>query len=976
VRKKAIRSVFYLILFFPAILPAQEPFFKSFNVQDGLASLEIYKTFIDSKGFIWFATENGVSLYNGSTFTNYSTQHGLADNVIIDIQEDRRGRIWIIPITGYPSYYKDGRIKSVKFTSGKQGTASGVLEAPDGRIYFTTYEGVCELRGDSLVLRNEVRPGNFMGIGRTGTAWANSSFTVRMSNDFFKTTFLFTGFPETHTLLPLSTTKSFDAWKDVYAIENQKLKILDTAMHRLYLHIAEVFGKSKMKVASLQKDTAGVWLGTYNDGLFFYDRNYLTNKRSRHYFFNTVVSYTARDFEGNLWVSTIGDGVFMIPSESYYTIPAPPGVNKNINALSSSGNTLWVGRYNEIVEEFRGGRFITHDLKKLPNQAELTKGRITRIAPLEKDLVFVGSDGGAYLYRKNKWEKFPVGSVKYISKPTRAGDILVTSRGMGYRIQKDGSFCDTIAGFKTIYPARLYFISEDPKGGIWVGSERGLYYGIYSEYLKRYVLWKALEIQFFCMEQLPDSTLILGSKHSGVYICSNGKVSILNSRNGLDGDICKSLKIKGQDVWVLTDKGISRIRIRDSKKHLLEVRKYAILKNFFSGNITDIQPMGDSLWIGTLNGLYLISNIAQSSDPASPRLYISSVTADGHDMPLKGSYVFEPGLSSIRFDFIGLSYISSGNMLYRFKLHGLDTSWSYTRYPMARFTSLPGGAYKFVVEAQNSLGAWTRSPKSISFTIKKAFWETWIFRLAAGALLITLLWTVISYMVFRRKKREMETLELKRKVAETELKALRSQMNPHFIFNCMNAILNIISKKDFESAYLYLSKFSTLMRTILENSNKKWIPIEEEVNTLKLYMDLEMLRFKNKFEYRIEIDPGIDIAEDCIPTMIIQPYVENAIWHGLLHKEGKGDILVRFKKEEEQILCTIEDNGIGIMRSGEIKKEKFKTHNSLGMQITRDRLDLINAQQHQQSVITVTDLLRSGEPCGTRIEILFPCYTI
>jgi len=235
---------------------------------------------------------------------------------------------------------------------------------------------------------------------------------------------------------------------------------------------------------------------------------------------------------------------------------------------------------------------------------------------------------------------------------------------------------------------------------------------------------------------------------------------------------------------------------------------------------------------------------------------------------------------------------------------------------------------------------------------------------------------VLSWLLFNRYKLRQKNFrtELERKNIEIEQRLLRTQMNPHFIFNSLNSINSFITDNNSDSAQLFLSKFARLMRYILNNSRETMIPVEDEVNTLQLYMELEQLRFENKFDFRIEVDDDIDTEYTYIPPMLIQPFIENSIIHGIGGKEGKGNIKVELEKQNSIMLCTVEDDGIGRERSMQKKQDsQKKKHKSLGMQVTKERLDILNEKYGNNISFTFYDKKTgTDEPSGTRVEIRIP----
>ena len=255
---------------------------------------------------------------------------------------------------------------------------------------------------------------------------------------------------------------------------------------------------------------------------------------------------------------------------------------------------------------------------------------------------------------------------------------------------------------------------------------------------------------------------------------------------------------------------------------------------------------------------------------------------------------------------------------------------------------------------------------SLSIIIEPPFWQTWWFQLSAVAILV-----LIGYwLVKRRIQTVRKEAELKHKISETEMMALRAQMNPHFIFNCLNSIDNLIQTDQKEKATTYLSKFAKLIRSILENSKQDIIPCWKDLDSLKLYLELEQLRWDNKFSYSLNIAPSIVQGDYKVPPMVIQPFVENAIHHGLLNKQdGDKQLRLDVSVENSYIKYVVEDNGVGRAKADQYRKLNKPGHSSLGMQITKERIHLFNNSENGS--VKIIDLYDGAEkPAGTRIEIL------
>ena len=305
-----------------------------------------------------------------------------------------------------------------------------------------------------------------------------------------------------------------------------------------------------------------------------------------------------------------------------------------------------------------------------------------------------------------------------------------------------------------------------------------------------------------------------------------------------------------------------------------------------------------------------------------------------------------------------------------------DEDWIYTTASLRRaeYRKVSPGMYRFIVTGSNNDGVWNPVGVSLTIIVSPPWWKSWMFRIAFILMAVLLIWGLIYLRINNiRKKHEVEKkmLSIEKQIFELEQKALRLQMNPHFIFNSLNAIQNFVLSNDTDKAVNYLAKFSHLMRMILANSTASHIPLKDEMKALMFYMDLEKLRFDDKFTYEIHVDPAIDEEFIEIPPMLFQPYVENAIIHGLVNSPKQGLIEIWLKVVEKGTLrCIIQDNGIGREKAIEIRAKSGIKRQPRGMIITEERLQILNKQSSKNSLVRITDLKDDrGEATGTRIEL-------
>jgi LytS/YehU family sensor histidine kinase len=320
-----------------------------------------------------------------------------------------------------------------------------------------------------------------------------------------------------------------------------------------------------------------------------------------------------------------------------------------------------------------------------------------------------------------------------------------------------------------------------------------------------------------------------------------------------------------------------------------------------------------------------------------------------------------------------------------YKLVGVDKEWVHSG--TRRYASYPGlspGRYMFRVKGANNDGIWNEQGASLYFIIHPPFYLTWWFKTLGALITFGLLYSGFRYRVGQIRKEEAQKTEFHRieeeqktqfnkKLSQMEMQALQAQMNPHFIFNSLNSINCFILENETEAASDYLSKFSRLIRLILPNSNSSTVSLKNELEALGLYLAMEALRFEGKFTFTIQVDPLVDQDYLQIAPLLIQPYVENAIWHGLMHKAGAGRIHIHLQMDKEVLVCMIEDDGIGRSKAAQLKSKSATRSKSMGMQITSHRLELINYLYGKKSTVEIVDLVdMAGIPGGTRVVLRIP----
>lgn len=327
--------------------------------------------------------------------------------------------------------------------------------------------------------------------------------------------------------------------------------------------------------------------------------------------------------------------------------------------------------------------------------------------------------------------------------------------------------------------------------------------------------------------------------------------------------------------------------------------------------------------------------------------------------------------------FSAKAYTMPQGVVFRYRLKGFDDWVETSTGRLANYTNIPPGDYTFQLQAANNERIWNEHMLEIPIHIATPWWLTWWFRIATVFLFFGGIYWLYRFRIKQVKKKEKLKTQYEKKLANVEMTALLAQMNPHFLFNSLNSIDSYIIRNESGKASEYLNNFARLMRLILQNSRSNYISLKDELESLELYLQMESLRFRDKFQYKICVSESLDAASVVIPPMLIQPYVENAIWHGLMHKKdgGCGVVEIHISQDRENnLVCVVRDNGIG-----RVKAEALKAQNpgnrkkSMGMQITRDRIDMINKLYNTSTEVKITDLVDGeGQPAGTEVRLVIP----
>lgn len=466
--------------------------------------------------------------------------------------------------------------------------------------------------------------------------------------------------------------------------------------------------------------------------------------------------------------------------------------------------------------------------------------------------------------------------------------------------------------------------------------------------------------------------------------------SIMGSRiNWLETD-------NSDKLWAGTNLGVNLINL-DSlyENNRLRFRFFDTEDGFTEPGLrATIVDSEGNLWLGAPGFLTKIESKALSDSEAATRdvflkqIDLDYAPTDWHSLVEADNWTGLPP-EGVRLKYYNnnLSFFwdvtnITGNekTFFRSRVLGLNDSWSpFDNTRQAIFPNIPPGRYVLEIEAQLSFDEASRGKTEFEFRIMPPWWQTWWFYTISGLILLTAFWVVLIIRVRKIRKEEVRKLTQEREINELRIKALQAQMNPHFTFNALNSIQYFLANADQENAFRFIGYFAKLIRQTLEFAARSSVSIKEEASFLENYIRLEQMRFEDKFTFKIEIcPPDLDSHRYQIPPMLLQPYVENAILHGLLHKEIPGMLNIRFEPYGDDILgCSVEDDGIGREKSAEINRGRHKSHKSMGLDITKRRIGLLNQPGQKDFKVEIYDRLDEyGKPSGTRVFLRIPLNEI
>jgi hypothetical protein len=526
---------------------------------------------------------------------------------------------------------------------------------------------------------------------------------------------------------------------------------------------------------------------------------------------------------------------------------------------------------------------------------------------------------------------------------------------------------------------------EGKNGMIWIGKRDGLLVYSYpkNSFTSLPLLIPDTKSAFDDISDVnisEDSLLWLSSYQFGIgkYNLKTKQFKLYTTADGLSNSIVYgSLTDEQGYLWISTNMGLSRLDPKRETFTNFDVYD-GLQNNEFNGGSYLKLRSGEMVY-GGVNGFNIFRPTGLQQKGSQSKVAITDVKIMNQSVNFAGQPALEVSYRQnfVSFDFAALDFTAPQKNQYAYQLEGVDKSWIYSgNRHFVSYSQIPPGEYTFKVKASNSDGVWNEKPTTLRLIVTAPFWANDWFRYLAIGLGIVGLIGFFTNRIRTIQERENEKANLNQQIAALEMKALRAQMNPHFIFNCLNSINNFILHDQNHQASKYLTKFSKLIRQILDNTDTPLAPVERIATFMTLYVELEQMRFgTNRFDFDIIIDPAIDSHETVFPTMMIQPHVENAIWHGLMNKPGKGKITMAFQRESPHLVsCTVEDDGVGRVKSRGLSHKLTPSQKSKGTQNVLESIETFNRQYNTVGAKIIIDDLYNSEKqaVGTRVKIVLP----
>lgn len=984
-----------LVALIPAPIQAQNFWVKHYTTEDGLPSNEVYDLLQDRHGFLWFATDNGLSQYDGYEFRNYHVKDGLVDAIIFELTEDYRGRIWYGGNNSRLGYYDRGSWYTYRFNDSLAADPGCVSYF--SQLYVDTADRVhigFHVTGYVAIDDQGARERPYF---EEGPVYQFLDDSVGFYSFEYSTPPIIRGLEA-----PMQDLVAYVRNKDSTTLRVELPDLIKDLQTGVCYVDSGLFLYSFKSLYYIQQDSVGlvrtfsdritwvhadqkgrVWVGLKDKGLHIF---HPFQWDEPVYVFPDLPSASGvlEDREGGYWISSATHGVYYLQETPFNTLKITEDQEfRYMPAIFSvtvdRDGIVYAGGENQTLyiwdRKKRGVKPVTQvsidDFKSIRNYHPpigfLKYNPYThRIwgATYQENFVLdpESHEVSRLLGNRQAYNLGRVHSAYFEPNSKRA----VTVGRQNIISFEDTTSIRSLIGVFSVSQLQAYAACPVHPDTLLVGMDKGIRVLGPDKKLQSWHRFPQPRTRVTDIHLQGHDTLVLASRGEGLFVYFPDRVVQITTEDGLASNNVTNVSIDAHRIlWIATWEGLNYMKI--NREGSVQVGRLDARDGIPPGKINRVLCNSADVFLATDQGLLLADRSSLIRKHASPVTYIRSAYVQDSLIAEPEELFLAPEERNIEFEYVALSYMSMGNLRYRYQLDGADNGWRYTNNRSVTYSQLPAGNYTFRVAANISRGEW--GPEStIRVSIQKYFWETWWFRLVVSFLIAISVVSLFRYLLDRSKRAG----QVKAQIKELKLQALRAQMNPHFIFNVLSAIQTFIGKNDTLQAQEFLASFATLIRMSLDHSIQTWVPLSAEMHLLKKYLDLEQMRFNVALAYTIQVDHSLDTDDVLIPTMLIQPFVENALIHGLANKESDCRLIIDLRKQGESLICTVTDNGIGREAASRSSSAR-QLHKSVGVTVTAKRLELIRGASDSLTGIHYIDLKDStGRATGTEVAIHLP----
>ena len=990
-----------------SILMAQQPYMRNITDSDGLPSLTVYDLFQDNRDYIWVGTDKGLCRYDGQQFKYYYNQFQKG-TAIDGLKEDSQGHIWCKNFSNQVFYLDGDSLHLLDLGANLNGI--GRIEQIDidknDKVWIgTTYKILSydiktkKLTTVPVAQFKAVRKGHF-GLSFLAVDHENQIWAGPLNEPIRKYSQEVGFIPLQHAkksmvlnvsaqIMDYCPLKAFvltngEVFFVEYCLEYGKLENKILHYHNdtiITIEKLSPYLKDQQVIAVSSNKKGQLLVNTYK-GVFLFNSDMTAPKL---FLKDIAVSKVLEDREGNYWFSTLSMGLYFMPSTQVDIHKIEGAADLGLERLAAIDSTHLVLGYSEaehplyrvtdhkVVLRYNTGEkrniealFFDKTAQRVfiqqgptyvferqgmqPVLKDVSQSNIKDITYLDNDFLLLGTRSDARVVRKD-FEAIDSTIALTIGKGGQE-NMLFNSNSNFIRFAYPKDLNNNCAAVYAESFGKYWLGFSDTLRIFDYGKVRPVFDSSGSNVIAKAII------------STEDNIIWVGSIAKGLLGYKDEKLCYHFTKvNGLVSNNVICLYAAENGLWIGTEKGLQYLDATYTK-----FKTYNKADGLISNEINDIELLAGKVWLVTPKGLISFDKNMPSTNNYPPPIYLSGIAINGVDTLLATKYELPYHRNNFFIRFQGIAYRSQGNFTYKYRMQGLSEDWVTVNSAQneLRFMSLNPGEYHLEIYALNEDGVESKKPIIIDFLIHPPYWQTWWFwsLIGGGLLLIAGGITYWQFTVYRRR----QALILQMQQLRTQ--ALQSQMNPHFIFNAMNAIQKLMVKDTMENALGYMAKFAKLIRMIFEISGQQSIPLEEEISFLKLYLDLEKLRFKDKVTIEFQIDEALLDDFYFIPPLLIQPIIENSFKHGLMHKETPGYLKIEFKKENGYLYVCVEDNGVGRKRAAELSEWKQEKRTKTGLIVTKERLSMLTAHPNHPQNFLITDLSdENGLAVGLRTEL-------